>query len=594
MDTLIRIFLYISIGSGLFGANFWFINTLHKALFSKEAVITSFKIVGKEDEKGKLGNDLAIRLQTRLKKIQQELKNSQSSLINKTPVKKTLDPSIGIIPPQVQEKQKASVPTKILGIASVPTKILEPLNINVTLGGVEWGQFLPRLQRWMVKGRTLNFTVYYEGDKAEVTGNLGTFGQSNSELLWLEDIELNNYDEIVNPIAYSLIQKQLSKDQSSKIKDLNLPEFRELLDIINDAAKFNQNVDNNIPQEDEFAKLFVKIKPYVTQKKTRDWNVLIYLTASIAESAENYDEALLFYSQLKETQSKQEPKTKKEKDLKEKELEFFTSKINDLNDKIASEEALKKIREDAVYAVDFLNQLFDLNLEVPEIKLLDKSFKNAYWDGKKYNAPPQIKDLPDVTYHEIAYPFIANQVNFLYQGQSGALLQSYSDILTSLIKQKRLGQTAETADWTIAPGAIAWLQGEDIPSSKDRSPLRSLKAPGTAYQDNPILGNDQQLATMDDYVQLPLWQDNGGVHINSGIPNKAFYEIAIRIGSEQAGQIWYEALSNLSPTSNFQQAAEATYQVAGELYGNDSEKRKAVKAAWGVVGISPKSDLSQS
>ena len=67
MDALIRILLYISIGSGLLGANLWFINIFHKAFFSQDAVITSFKIVGKEDDKGKLGNELAVRLESQLK-----------------------------------------------------------------------------------------------------------------------------------------------------------------------------------------------------------------------------------------------------------------------------------------------------------------------------------------------------------------------------------------------------------------------------------------------------------------------------------------------------------------------------------------------
>ena len=589
MDALIRFLLYISIGSALLSVNLLFGNIFYKAFFSRHAVITSFKIVGKEDEKGKLGSELAIRLQTQLTKIQQELQNSQSSLIKKESIVKTLDSSTWIIQPITpQLEEKVGIPTKILKTASLPTKIWDPLNINVTVGGVEWGQFLPRLQRWMVKERTLNVTVYYEGNKAEVVGNFGTFEQSNSELFWLQDIEPNNYDEIVNPIAHSLIQKNLSKDQSSKIGELNLTEFRDLLDIINDAASYNRNVEDKISQKNEFARLLLKIKPFVTEKKTKDWYILINLTASIAESAENYDEALFFYKQLEDA------KSKREKDLKWLDSASLTSKINDLTSKVAPEETeeFKKIREDAAYAVDLLNKMFDLSLEVPPIELLDKSFKNAFWDGNEYNAPPQIQHIPDITYHTIARPFIAAKVNLTYQGQSGALYESYSDIFASLIKQKRLGQTAETADWTIGAGSIAWLKGEDVSISEDKSPLRSLKSPGTAYQNDPLLGSDSQVAHIDDLYTG--YADNGGVHINSGIPNKAFYETAIAIGSERAGQIWYEALSKLSPTSDFQQAAEATYQVAGELYGNDSEEHKAVQAAWEVVGIFPKSNLSPS
>ena len=250
--------------------------------------------------------------------------------------------------------------------------------------------------------------------------------------------------------------------------------------------------------------------------------------------------------------------------------------------------ALKKLRDDAAYAVDFLNKLFQLNLEVPYIELLDKSKYNAYWHVKsnKYSAPPQIQHISDITYQTITRPFISKKVDFLYRGQPGALYESYSDIFASLIKQKRLGQTAATADWTIGSGFVALVNGEDIPSSENKSPLRSLKAPGTAYTD------DYQVAHIDDLYTGS--ENNGDIHFNSGIPNKAFYEAAIAIGSDQAGQIWYEALSKLSPTSDFQQAADATYQIAGKLYGNNSKQQKAVQAAWKVVGISPKSAPSSS
>jgi Zn-dependent metalloprotease len=232
----------------------------------------------------------------------------------------------------------------------------------------------------------------------------------------------------------------------------------------------------------------------------------------------------------------------------------------------------------------FLNELFNLNLKVPTVKIEDKSYKNAYLDNNgQYHAPPQIQYLPDVTYHAMAFSFIRNQVKFQFQGQFAALELSYADVFASLIKQKRLGQTAATADWTITPGGVAWVKGEDIPKSKDKSPLRSLKAPGTAYNDT-VLGKDPQA----DHIKN-IYKgngDSGGVHINSGIPSKAFYETAIRIGSDKAGKIWYEALLKLTHTSNFQDAAAATYQVASKLYGNNSEEKKAIKTAWEVVGIS--------
>jgi Zn-dependent metalloprotease len=113
-----------------------------------------------------------------------------------------------------------------------------------------------------------------------------------------------------------------------------------------------------------------------------------------------------------------------------------------------------------------------------------------------------------------------------------------------------------------------------------------MKAPGTAY-DDPVLGKDPQPAHMKDYVNT--FEDNGGVHINSGIPNHAFYVTATEIGGnawEKAGRVWYVTLRDkLSITSNFQAAADLTFQTAGELFGAGSSEQRAVQNGWAAVGI---------
>jgi Zn-dependent metalloprotease len=116
--------------------------------------------------------------------------------------------------------------------------------------------------------------------------------------------------------------------------------------------------------------------------------------------------------------------------------------------------------------------------------------------------------------------------------------------------------------------------------------IRSMKEPGTAY-DDPVLGRDPQPGHMRDYVITD--DDNGGVHLNSGIPNRAFYELAIRLKGyawEKAGQIWYRALTEqLRSGSTFRDAMMKTVAVAGKLYGLNSLEQKAVRGAWSEVGI---------
>src|SRR5262245_42928711 len=117
--------------------------------------------------------------------------------------------------------------------------------------------------------------------------------------------------------------------------------------------------------------------------------------------------------------------------------------------------------------------------------------------------------------------------------------------------------------------------------------LRSMKVPGTAY-DDANLGKDPQPADMAHYVHTG--QDNGGVHINSGIPNRAFYLAATTIGGyawEKAGRIWYDTVcdDNLKPSANFATLARLTAQHASLLYGSGSSEHKAVLEAWSQVGM---------
>jgi Zn-dependent metalloprotease len=98
---------------------------------------------------------------------------------------------------------------------------------------------------------------------------------------------------------------------------------------------------------------------------------------------------------------------------------------------------------------------------------------------------------------------------------------------------------------------------------------------------------------MADYVHLPAdddpANDHGGVHINSGIPNHAFYLAATSIGGnawEKAGKVWYQVLTeHLQPTSDFAAAANATVEVAGQLFSSGGPEQQAIKDAWHQVGV---------
>jgi Zn-dependent metalloprotease len=220
-----------------------------------------------------------------------------------------------------------------------------------------------------------------------------------------------------------------------------------------------------------------------------------------------------------------------------------------------------------------------------------KGYDNAFWNGQEMVYGDGDEDLPsterlfnrftisvDVIGHELTHGVTGFTARLMYVDQSGALNESISDVFGSLTKQYHLGQTAEQADWIIGAGLFtANVHGIGI---------RSMKAPGTAY-DDPILGKDPQPGLMKDYVNTT--EDNGGVHINSGIPNHAFYVTAMEIGGnawEKAGLIWYRTLrEKLQPRATFQDAANLTFDMAGSQYGAGSLEQQAVRKGWAEVGI---------
>ncbi len=249
-------------------------------------------------------------------------------------------------------------------------------------------------------------------------------------------------------------------------------------------------------------------------------------------------------------------------------------------------------------AYDGLGATYDLYLDAYHRRSVDgaglpllasvhyeRDYDNAFWDGSQMvfgdGDGKVFNDFTvslDVIGHELTHGVTQYSANLSYHGQSGALNESVSDVFGSLVKQHALGHGAAEADWLIGAGLLA-------PHVHGLA-LRSMKAPGTAY-DDPVLGKDPQPADMAHYVTTH--EDNGGVHINSGIPNHAFYLLATALGGhawERAGQIWYDTLTGgqLSPDVDFAGFAAATAATALGRYG-DGEEHHAVLAAWEAVGV---------
>ena len=223
----------------------------------------------------------------------------------------------------------------------------------------------------------------------------------------------------------------------------------------------------------------------------------------------------------------------------------------------------------------------DQGMQIDGLVHYGTDYDNAFWDGDGHmffgdGDGQLLTDTTkgtDVVGHELTHGVTQNEANLTYSGQSGALNESISDVFGSLVKQYHLGQTADQADWLI---------GADIVGPQLAPALRSMKEPGTANK------YDNQPADMDGYVHTT--SDNGGVHTNSGIPNRAFYVVATTLGGkawEAPGQIWYDSLADprLKPNATFARFASITMRQARSRYGTGSPEADAVKAGWTAVKV---------
>ncbi|MEO6867621.1 MAG: M4 family metallopeptidase [Gaiellales bacterium] len=224
----------------------------------------------------------------------------------------------------------------------------------------------------------------------------------------------------------------------------------------------------------------------------------------------------------------------------------------------------------------------DAGMRLKSVVHYGNKYNNAFWNGSHmtYGDGDGVRFIPfglgeDVVGHEMAHGVTERTAGLRYQRQSGALNESWSDVFGNLI-EKWMEREAGVAE-----SDPNWLIGEKIfTPGIEGDALRSMKKPGSGYDKDPQPGH------MKDYNNTS--SDNGGVHINSGIPNKAAYEVAMAIGQDKLSDVWYRALTKyLTVTSQFADAANVTVQSAIDLYGSGSAEARAVAAAWDSVGLKP-------
>ncbi len=195
------------------------------------------------------------------------------------------------------------------------------------------------------------------------------------------------------------------------------------------------------------------------------------------------------------------------------------------------------------------------------------SLGNAFWNGQAMfygngdNAFSPLAKALDVAGHEMTHGVVQNTANLEYEGESGALNESMADVFGSLIDRDD------------------WLIGEDVvkPAAFPSGALRSLSDPHNGAATNDFNAGWQPRVYTERYTGS---EDNGGVHINSGIPNYAYFLFAsdAAVGKDKAEKVYYKALTSyLTKSSQFVDARVAIVRAAKELFG-DAIASKATAA----------------
>jgi hypothetical protein len=560
---MLRAAVFATLGLGLLALAYGYVRLFRHAFVDTELVISPFQIItsGKEGS-DRLGQQLALMLQSRLRRLQTEFDEAQRGLQSVAWL-----PNRGASDGKEIATAVPIVPGFIVATSRVdlPTAVLSPSKLDVVVGGVQVGGVWPWLDRLFVQNRTLDLFVSYEDKGALITGALPS-GE------FLEISASTGASDITDRVAHSLLRRRLS-EKTEQLRALDDESFLKLVHCIVDLNALNERVRSGGVIKGNLVELFGDMRRVADQAP--EWYQVNYLAASLADAIANEDAALELYRRSKQFATSD--KTAGGKAAKERDelVERASTRIEWLSHttKEDASAALDRIREHARYATQALNALFHRDQEPPTVELEPSTFMNAFLDKGQYHAPPPVQYMPDITYHEVAHGYLPK---WEFRGQTGGLFESYADVLAITIRPGQKQQTAAAIDWTLARGAIGWLTGGDIEGSKAQGGLRSLSKPGEAY-DDPVLGKDPQISHAS---QLTNDLD---LHYITGIPSKAFYETAMKLGPDRALEIWLAGLHALAAKKapSFVDAASATVKAAG------SSEKDAVREAWKAVGVAP-------
>lgn len=595
MDTFFRIVFYVVSGLALTGAGYWYVQSLYRTVTRRgEVVIAPIVIVG-DAEKSNRGLALAHMLHARLDEIETDLRWAQNQLMSAPPVLRSDGGRVPDNPPgnRAAGNQYPMPPQVLTQAVELHTRLLESVNIDVTVGGVQVGGLVNWVQRLMAPD-PLVLTLYEGKGTAQVSGSLGAMGVQNAairvSLSAPTGTDSIGADALVERTAYEIVRLRLAQEPGNRVEALNAGELQTLVEVLRDTARLNRRVALGRGALPEFQEQFAKVSPLADA--VPEWYQLNYLAAHIAESAKDPKSARHFYDQVNVFLSKNPKQTPLIQSL----LPALASKISDLDTQLAAtadakpgtetdapaRSARERIKSYVATATNYLNAFFGDTLPVPPVQIKGNISRDgwaSYWDGAKVVIPQAGQDFPDVAYREASWPHImrvAGSEALDRKDDAETILYSYADILPMLIQQHERREDEKTSRWQLAVGLPEVTAGQEFAKIKHPTPYLDFTALGTLHQKDAAFSQVGHMRDYDTHSERLIRK-----YINCGIPNHAFYQAAIRIGSTKAAKVWEQALRRLKSetTVDLFRFAEVLYESA------PTPERPKLKEALAAVGL---------
>lgn len=601
VDLFLRVAFYIVIGIALAGACAWYLQSVyHEVTGRGEVVIAPFEVVGAANNKDR-GLALAHMLHARLHEIERDMRVAQQELMgaHATKVPAKLATMQNLEPAPVETGMPVSrmpMPQLLTQAVELRAGLLEPADINISVGGVQVGGVVAWMQRLMSNPRTLVFTLYERKDGAQLSGSLNALDMRDEGVRI--DITLDQgqdsvrMDKVVERAAYEIVRRRLARDSSNRVEVLSGAEFQQLIEVLRDTAALNRRVVLGRGALPEFQELLGKVSKLADE--VPEWYQLNYLTASIAESAKDMETAVTYYGRAHAAVAKDTKQTALGESLKVKLAQLKETIIaaapgaeNVVTSGQTDASPRKKIESYVQAATTYLNGLLGHDLPTPKVKINAGRGPEAwmsYWDGQQVVVPRATADLPDIVYREASWPHILRIAGSSAldgnDGSTEAILYSYADVFPMLVQLHALKQNEKTSRWELGPGWVEMFSGTDLAKAKTRTPYLSFASLGTPTQAT-AMGATNQVSHMRDFDTRS--EHGQRKYINSGILNKAFYEAARKLGTAKATEIWVTALKQLKTVRKPDFARFAGMLIEATPASDRAQLREALL----VVGLDP-------